>query len=200
MSILCQRRLASFTSTLVVFSVLSCSQENPADKSNQQRQPAIQYDQELAKISTNAALMQLTSAAGRLTQCSLSESLDKISVEKQDANASLPNKMLDDMKMNAKTQCEVFSRAERETKSTFDKIKEARQLLEQQYFFSIFVPSDSEKGGETFDENEIGLFSALDQCKKIEQEAFDKGIPVRKCGLFKKDPFLSPLAPKNPFS
>jgi hypothetical protein len=186
MSMSCHRCLASFALTLVLFlvlfHVLSCSQETPSDRNNKQPPPSIQYDQELAKISTHAAVMQLSSAVGKLTQCSISESLSKIPAQNK-GEAPLANKILDDMKINATIQCELFSRAERETKRTFEKIKAGNQLLEQQYFFSIFTPSDSTDAG-TFDENTIGLFLTIDQCRSIEQEAFDQGIPVRKCGLF----------------
>jgi len=72
--------------------------------------------------------------------------------------------------------CDLMSHADRGAKATYYQIKRDGRLLEEQYLFSNLY---FQRSGNTFEENDIGLFATVDLCRQIEQEAFVHGIPVK---------------------
>ena len=173
-----------------------CSRDKPEPTKQQRSSSSIQYDEALAKISTGAAVMQLMLTVDKTTHCNILEAMDKAAAEDARAVPAQPRVLSDDIKddirKTTQAECEVFTRVEMAAKPTFDAIKERGRLLEQQYVFSIFLSSGSNADGETtYQKEEMGLFSTLEQCNQIARDAFEQGIPVSKCKSF-KDFFPTP--------
>ena len=133
------------------------------------------------KISVDAGLMQVTLSTGAMTQCLLADSLKHVQNRGGENGNEMARSIVQDMTAEASSLCDLFSHAEREAAATFDQIKKEGRLLDEQYFFSIFTSGDS---GDGFHKDDIGLFSAVDKCKQLEQEAFRQGIPVKQCRRF----------------
>ena len=132
-------------------------------------------DEQLMKISSHAAVMQMMLSVETLTRCLLADSFRTV----QGREPATSDEMGKRMTTELTTLCDLLSRAERETKPTYEQIKQQGRLLDQQYFFSIYLPGgDSD---DTFRENDIGLFGTIEACNQIEQEAFRQGIPVKLC-------------------
>lgn len=94
------------------------------------------------------------------------------------------DEIIDNILLENKNYCEVYTLVEKETHKVFDKIIEAKKVTDELYTFSVFIPDSEDDIQETFREHYIGVFNDIKICNKFALFAVNKNIPIRKCRLW----------------
>lgn len=152
----------------------ACAREKPTDE----KKLDLIVDRKLTEISADAGViytsMHLQKDLNCLDQISIIDSIDgKIgSIELK--------KIIQNSKRASQNICDLYQKALSETEPVFNEIKQTNSLLQNLYFFSIYLPNH-DSGDLTMREEVIGLFSSLEKCERIELLARSYDIPTRKC-------------------
>ncbi|MBZ0158755.1 hypothetical protein [Candidatus Methylomirabilis sp.] len=174
----------------LIFGATACTEEKP--KSVGSKKMSIEVDPILKEVNGLLAVLDVTVRLNKLTNCMLANSFSGLQGEGDKKSKQLSNNpILKEMVAEQEGLCKLFEIAENETRVTFDEIRNRKKLLNQQFVFSVFLSKEDDYDG-AFVEEEIGVFSSLDSCAKVEKVAHDYSIPTRKCrewkdisGLFK---------------
>ncbi|MDO8683855.1 MAG: hypothetical protein Q7N50_10285, partial [Armatimonadota bacterium] len=131
------------------------------------------------------AVLDVNVRLNKLTNCMIANSLATLQAEgdkksKQPSN----NTILKEMVAEQEGLCKLYEMAANETKTTFNEIRDRKKLLNQQFVFSILQSEKDDNDG-ALAEEEIGLFSSIESCSKVEEVARDHSIPTRKCREWK---------------
>jgi hypothetical protein len=139
--------------------------------------PIIEYDQALSEISSEAAYLLVEMQIQKITNCMVSESINKSSNDKLSSSNEDPIKNL---LYQYFTSCEFFTEALLQTRPVFEKIKNENKLPIELYVFSVFLETECE-GEILFDKIEVGLFSSYESCQRFESIAKEKKLEFTKC-------------------
>lgn len=153
--------------TLVLVS--ACTKEKPTDE----KKLGLIVDKKLTEISAHAGLIYTSMHLQKNLHCSVA---DQISLQ----DSIEAKKILQNVTRYFQNICDFYQEALSETTPIFNEIKQRNSLLEKLYFFSIYLPDDDDNDF-TMKEEDIGLFSSLEKCEKIESLARSYDIPTRKC-------------------
>jgi hypothetical protein len=174
--------IALLAATLIL-GATACTKEKPMNTAS--TKPSIEVDRILQEVNGMVAVLDVTVRLNKLTNCMIANSFTKLQGEGDKKSKQLSNNpILKEMIAEQEGLCKLYEMAINETKTTFDEIRDRKKLLNQQFVFSIFQSKNDNYDG-ALAEEEIGLFSSLESCSKIEKVARDHSIPTRKCREWK---------------
>lgn len=161
----------------------ACTKEKPAEEVG--KKLSVQLDRTLQEVNGMVAVLEVSVRLNKLTNCMLASSFAKLGGESDKESKRLSkNPVLKEMIAEQEGLCKLYEMAVDETKPTFDEIRDRKKLLSRQFVFSIFQSKKDEDEGSLVEE-EVGLFSSLESCSKVEKVARDYAIPTRKCREWK---------------
>lgn len=141
-------------------------------------------DPALMKINGSVALLDVSVRGSRASNCIIANSYSELRTQSANKANRQINELTMDIVAESEAMCNLYIMAENEARTVFDEIKSHKWLLDHQFMFSLFVSKDGASEG-AFSEEEVGLFSSLESCEKVEMVARDYNIPTRKCREWK---------------
>jgi hypothetical protein len=169
---------------ILMFGVFACSDEKSKaisdSKDGNNMDPALKMDPILMGLNSSVALLDLSMRSNSVLNCLLVNGYSDVKKEFDNKSDQYFSKMMLDIAAEREGMCNLYKMAEEETRAVFNEIKGQKKLLDQQFMFSLFVSKDEDSDG-AFTEEEIGLFSSVESCEKIEAAARNYNIPTRKC-------------------
>lgn len=151
----------------------ACTKEKPADE----KKLALKVDKKLTEISVHAGLIYTSLHLQKDLNCLAANNISSI-------DSTKAKKILQNATRRFQNICDVYQQALSETEPVFNEIKQANSLLPKLYFFQIYLPkygSNDLTNDLIMREEDIGLFSSLEKCERIELLARSYDIPTRKC-------------------
>ena len=153
---------------IALVAVTGCHKESAEPKSK-----GPQLDKALAKISPEAALIDLQSRLGETTNCLLAEVVGAADQPK----GELAGKVIGRLQEEAEIKCKLFQVASIGSAPVFERMKETGQLPDEAFVFFIYEKSDDSG----FHETAIGPFETAEICSTVAKFALDNRIGVRSC-------------------
>ena len=159
--------------TLSILATLGCLDDRSVDgpitkitkafKKASEKASETHYDELLRKISPGAASLQYELKYSRAFTCTLSNTLPNIPM----------------FGTRHQEQCDFYVAIDTETSPVFEEIKSTGVLPKALYSFTEI--SHPAEGEDSYGEEEIGLFRAMDTCRKFEQMVQALGMPTKNC-------------------
>jgi len=166
--------------TLSILATLGCLDDRSVDDPlTKELKKALEtpYDKLLRKISPGAASLQHERKLSRAFTCSFSKVLPNIMVEVD--NETSPTQGSQRYSLGFQEKCDFYVAIDTETSPVFEEIKSTGVLPKALYSFTAI--SHPAEGEDRYVEKEIGLFRAMDTCRKFEQMAQALEMPTKNC-------------------